>query len=362
MTPLPGLLHAAHVVVLSHALKLSHSLSGAPPKDSACPAYAQLERHVAAVSDVPEPSNVSLPALRGRVPETLVQLSTSRSVARELFEACKSSAANLTLDYSRLKEFATVRAPLKPGDLPIFWHVPKAAGTAIGHMLMRHSYDLNVLIGLGDAQNTWRLYEPRERAWHDGNGRDLMENGKVDAMSLTVVKQATGVISRMHSGRLFTLLRHPVDRTVSLYYYLRDAYWEPTQAKVGKIGSLEEYVDSDLLETNWMTGILSNLAGAPPDIGIAKRILREYILVGLVDRFEESVNRFERFFGWCRPCDMYGNNSRHSTFNRTNTNTNEHEKLVPRDDLWKKIASRLRDDVELYEYGLQVFESQKDIP
>ena len=43
-----------------------------------------------------------------------------------------------------------------------------------------------------------------------------------------------------HQGRAFCLFRHPVDRAVSLFYYLKHATWEPTfSEKLEKIETVE---------------------------------------------------------------------------------------------------------------------------
>ena len=56
-----------------------------------------------------------------------------------------------------------------------------------------------------------------------------------------------------HTGRCFTILRHPVERAVALYFTLK---------RNGKLSdphmTLEQYAASDLSENNWMTRMLTN--------------------------------------------------------------------------------------------------------
>merc|ERR1712061_192203 len=110
-----------------------------------------------------------------------------------------------------------------------------------------------------------------------------------------------------------------------------------------------------------LTYMLSNFWGVSPNLDIAKKVMTDYILVGLTDRFEESISRFEKYFGWCQPCDEHGNSERNTTLHGEHANSNKHEKLAQTDRMWKKIADMLKDDMELYEYGIPLFGTQKQI-
>ncbi len=79
---------------------------------------------------------------------------------------------------------------------------------------------------------------------------------------------------------MFTILRDPIDRAVSLFYYLGIADWElstydPSLATM----SIEMWARSeDRIENNWMTRFLSNnLADnlTQHDLDVAKDVLRK---------------------------------------------------------------------------------------
>ena len=43
-------------------------------------------------------------------------------------------------------------------------------------------------------------------------------------------------------GQIFCLIRHPLERAVSLYHYLQKATWEPTfDERIRKIKTVEDY-------------------------------------------------------------------------------------------------------------------------
>lgn len=65
--------------------------------------------------------------------------------------------------------------------------------------------------------------------------------------------------------------------------------------------TLEQFALSEHLQDNFLTRTLSRNRDAPltqADLNVAKEVLKRKFVVGLYDDFEESVHRFEAFFGW----------------------------------------------------------------
>ena len=99
-----------------------------------------------------------------------------------------------------------------------------------------------------------------------------------------------------HKARPFTILRHPIERSISTFLTLQ-ANNDPAVEGM----SLEDYAASPLLESNWMTRTLSGQMYAevdPQHLDIAQTILTDNFIVGLHDDRYGSVARFENFFGW----------------------------------------------------------------
>ena len=49
-----------------------------------------------------------------------------------------------------------------------------------------------------------------------------------------------------YQGRIFCVFRHPIERAVSLFYYLKKASWEPTfSVQLEQIESIEDYAISE---------------------------------------------------------------------------------------------------------------------
>jgi hypothetical protein len=124
----------------------------------------------------------------------------------------------------------------------------------------------------------------------------------VDVVSTAEFELAyTLLFNPEHKGRMFALFRHPIERAVSKFYYLRKATWEPTYNKHWKTMTLKEWATKDRGENNWMVRKLVGKDPSAPlsnvDLELAKEIIHTKFLVGLQDRFKESMQRFNIFLG-----------------------------------------------------------------
>lgn len=179
-----------------------------------------------------------------------------------------------------------------------------------------------------------------------------------------------GNLAHMHSGITdcnrwdileghdsFTMLREPVDQAVSLYYYLvrRRMFLEPVYLARGLRfpESFEEYLDG-VYHFNLQTAFLANkhqlndeTAVSPDDLAKAKTMLtRLQMHVGLTERFADSMNVFETITGRQIPGDVIHNENR-------NPDRMPIEAISPR--LRDKIRAQSGPDIELYEFGRQMF-------
>lgn len=174
---------------------------------------------------------------------------------------------------------------------------------------------------------------------------------------------ASSVFTPTNRGRMFALFRHPVDRAVSMYYYLASASWDPMYDPGLKDMTLAEYASSGSIEHNWVTRFLLNKPGgklSKEDMLTAKEILRKKCLVGLYDEIENSLARFDRYFGWtprggkqkretasCRKAFVIAGDKRH-----------EHPSVEKGGTVYEAILDSNRFDVELYEYARVLYRVQ----
>eukprot|EP00977_Amphora_coffeiformis_P007065 scaffold1533_cov157-Amphora_coffeaeformis.AAC.6 len=259
-------------------------------------------------------------------------------------------------------------------DTPMLWHIPKAGGTSVKHLL--GCLGLTQASGLGEKgalPDSLRVVKVSSGAKYVNvnvatlpgisNARDLnlIGSGLADAVVTPLIARASKVLfstERGHRARIFTIFRHPVERAESMFAYLSKAYWEPTYDPSLANMTIEEYAISVKAESNWMVRMLND---DPPNVDkrhleVAKLVVKEKIVVGLMSNMTESVERFYKLFGWehgeWNPCEdqvLFGGGS----------NSNEHEKLSETSEGWKLLAARNSMDVELFEYAVKVFEEQK---
>lgn len=156
--------------------------------------------------------------------------------------------------------------------------------------------------------------------------------------------------------------RHPVERAVSLFHYLKKATWEPTfSERLRKIKSVEDYAISEFAEDNWMVRFLTNKMTTMvtrDDLEIAKEILRRKFIVGILLDTRGSVERYLHYFGWnyndLTPEQQKCMNKKLSV----GSNKNKHDIVEEGTMGWRILRANNLLDLELYDYVLQLYEEQ----
>jgi len=160
---------------------------------------------------------------------------------------------------------------------------------------------------------------------------------------------------------MFSLLRHPVERAISLFYYLQRATWEPTYTEQLVNMTLMEYIQSDFMESNWMVRFL---VGKPEgfidehELEAAKQILREKCWIGLQSNLADSIGRFGKLFQWnLNPkWDLCMEDLRAG---KTRSNSNPMKKVVdPNSDEWLLLRQLNDLDMKLYHYAQHLYSNQ----
>lgn len=235
----------------------------------------------------------------------------------------------------------------------IFLHIPKAAGSTLSSVVQRQ-------------------YEPNATFKIDG----LHIRESIDEFKK--IPEAKKEKIRLLSGHMFfglheflpqpstyiTMLRNPVDRVISHYYHvIRHPNHYLYQEVTSRNMNLRDYVSSGIsMELdNGQTRDISGegIVQKPfPDKGIgfgqcpaemlqrAKRNLREHFaVVGLSERFDESLILLKRTFGWATPCYV-----------KSNVGENRpHKRDISIDEL--KVIEKYNElDVQLHKYAGEMFE------
>ncbi|KAL3803455.1 hypothetical protein ACHAWO_002463 [Cyclotella atomus] len=293
--------------------------------------------------------------------------------------------------WQNLSGYADLSEPYNPdeGDIAFFWHVPKCGGTTLQDLMMH-------CMGMVGANEVGGAYandnEPLQIVqMENGNRYVNVDVTQVDGIqhALDMGFASSGLAdvalsSRFHNvaslfltnsdqyantvarGRCFALLRHPVKRAISMFYYLRDATWEHTYSEVYKSMTIEEYAVSQYAEDNWMVRFLTNeMSGILNDghLDLAKQILQSKCLVGLLEEFPQSVKRFNRYFGWDQtdfqggPVPMSDRGMCVARVMSKPDNVHEHPNHGEGSEVWVKLMEKNVFDIGLYEHAVELFHS-----
>ena len=148
-----------------------------------------------------------------------------------------------------------------------------------------------------------------------------------------------------------TVLRNPVDRVLSAFYYMRNYKLHPSYWRLRRQGwTLEHFVEHSTRD-NVQCKIIANADyHAPCTEAVLQRAIdhldRHFSVVGLSERFEESLALMKLRFGWQLKS--------YSSFNVTRTRPKKTE--LPQ-ALLDRIAEKNKYDVALYEHGKRLFEA-----
>lgn len=253
--------------------------------------------------------------------------------------------------------------------IKLFWHIPRCAGE-----LMKQALGSCLALTLSSAEGI------RDGHQHDETIKVITYNNikfvNVDTSSLPGIERArelglatsgvtpvifssylhavVSIFDGSHRGRAFTLLRHPVDRAVSMYYYIQKT--DPAAANIPLI----EYARGQGIENNWMVRYLINQIDGDLDrnaLDQAKMVLKRKFLIGLLEQKEESIKRFQAYFGWEYPENDAALAEKQSfcinsmLTDGINTNADGYEVPKKGTQEYALIAHQNQFDVKLYEYA-----------
>jgi len=186
----------------------------------------------------------------------------------------------------------------------IFLHISKTGGTTLRSIIQRqyraeHIYDLDPSYFTSDAH----LYEDIAQV----RLQQLRQVSEADKRQLYCFFHPRGY--GIHEiipqpTQYLTLLRDPIDRYISSYYFAVNMkghiLHDELKAQGITLESMFDHYPVDNLQTRRLSGVDDATAPLPDDaLERARHNLRHNIrVVGLLDRFDESVLLMQDAFGW----------------------------------------------------------------
>ncbi|MBD1381914.1 sulfotransferase family 2 domain-containing protein [Metabacillus arenae] len=217
----------------------------------------------------------------------------------------------------------------------IYLHIPKTGGQTLKATIKRNY----------PKDKTWRFHK-------DGKTAELIR--KADQYICLIGHRNFGIHRYLNKPYTYiTMLRDPIDRVISIYYYLLRSPGHNLYDKVKDI-SFEDFVLDDKFRRqteNLQTLFISGKSSK--ELSIAKHNLKNYFsVVGIMERFDESLFLMSQEFGW-----------KNINYKKKNVTKNRPAK----EDFSEKIIDKLKEknelDIELYEYGKELFEEKlKTLP
>lgn len=192
---------------------------------------------------------------------------------------------------------------------------------------------------------------------------NFASSGLADVIFTPLLRESAELLldGAKHKGRMFAVFRSPVDRIVSLFYYLQQATWEPTFNKEYASMTIDEYARSPLCESNWMVRSLVNKMEGPLepfDFAIAKEVIRQKCIIGLLDEMDETIRRFHSFFGFENEEALACARQKFAVAGGSQSNSHTHPKLDPNGDTWQIIEKKNMLDIRLFEYAIELWHEQ----
>ena len=267
------------------------------------------------------------------------------------------------------KVFADVNdQPMELMDTAVFWLVPRSAGTTMKHVVTTClGKVIATEVGGADGHHLDERLETIKKPHglfvnvdtttiqgiQHAKTVGLVQSKMASVIYTPYIMDASNMFDVNHRGRFFTLLREPVDRIVSLYYYRR------INEEYVKNQSLEAFAQS--AGENWMVRMLTSSMSGPLEavhLNTAKEILRSKFLIGLLEAKTESFRRFEEYFGWTFP-NPVSQTCKNNMYYFEWHNKNPHPIHDENDPAIVRIKKTNKWDIELYEYAKQLFKEQK---
>ena len=277
--------------------------------------------------------------------------------------------------YTGLADLVQPNSDLQTG---FYWQIPRSGGTTLKHII---SKCLNLVTASRTSVDYCDVERDDLHVCHtrlgsfinadtsDNHGIqrsiriNLIPSGMSDVIVSSRLVHALALFDTDHQARAFTVIRDPIDRIVSTFYYLQNAHWERNYNAKYKDMTLLEYVQGDDVSSDWMirwlTGKQNEHFMTEQDLEFAKEILKEKFLVLVTDEMKTSVDRLIRFMGWEGKVDEESQKCIEEDVSKVGShNKNLHPDVLVGSEAYDVMKEKNKLDIELYNFALGLFSDQ----
>ena len=309
----------------------------------------------------------------------------SRDVLAELRQnPAEAILENIPRLPSQFQALANVDSgPFQRGiDVPFYWHVPRSGGGTVNDILgsclhLTLAADAGGSEGESGVEMLKVLHFSHEvnylnvdtstlKGIQRAQDLNLVPSGLADVVISPLLHDATTLFTPTRKGRLFAILRDPVERAASLFYFIQDTQWKQPNSGNEQFASMtiDEFYEGGFAENNWMTRFLTNELTkgelTEEDLNIAKEVLRQKCLIGLLDSKGETFDRFQKYFGW-RPKNGAEEECLAKKLEWAWPMKHRHPSVETGSGAYGLIVAQNTFDLQLYKYATELFKQQEQL-
>eukprot|EP00584_Thalassiosira_punctigera_P027038 CAMPEP_0172577640 /NCGR_PEP_ID=MMETSP1067-20121228/138333_1 /TAXON_ID=265564 ORGANISM="Thalassiosira punctigera, Strain Tpunct2005C2" /NCGR_SAMPLE_ID=MMETSP1067 /ASSEMBLY_ACC=CAM_ASM_000444 /LENGTH=957 /DNA_ID=CAMNT_0013370329 /DNA_START=1 /DNA_END=2874 /DNA_ORIENTATION=+ len=283
-------------------------------------------------------------------------------------------------------------------DAPVFWRIPLSGATTLEE-IVTHCYNMTVagttgstkdgkavlsrniskhlsVLTLDDGAHYLNIDMGSKEGIQKARTAGLGRSGVADVILTRYLYNAADLFQNTgHTGRCFAMLRHPVERAIAQFRSLKR-----NGVKAVSNMDIEQYSKSSIAEGNWMIRMITNTMEGKitrKHYDVAAEVFGSKCLVGLLDKYSESMEHFAKFFRWEeiksintrhphaasdakeREKDLEGKRKCFRSMVKKGVNRHQYAPVRKDSSVWKDLREKNFFDIKLYEYAKEMYLKQQ---